>query len=115
MRLTGRCTMILVAAFVACIPLLLGVGGCGSRGRVDAKSIKTPLEGILKRHDAYVAADATLAPVERETFLRSSALVTTVLDTALAPPKSAAPTSPGVLSPLPVEDSEAPEGNPDSQ
>lgn len=62
--------------------LALGLAGCG-KGRIKASAIQAPLKAVTSRHDAYVKADSNLAPVERETALRSSELVNKAVDEAL--------------------------------
>jgi hypothetical protein len=44
--------------------------------------IDTSVENITLRHDAYIAADATLTPTERDAYLQEAALLRGVIEEA---------------------------------
>lgn len=62
---------------------LLGAVGCSERGTIRAAAIDGVMQPVLDRHDAYVENDDSLAPVQTETYLRSSAQLRGAIDDAM--------------------------------
>lgn len=60
--------------------MLLSLVGC--KGNIHVSSIEGALVPTLDRHDAYVKADTTLAPVQKDIALRSSALLRQTVEEA---------------------------------
>lgn len=101
-----------MAAFLMSILTLscgLMLTGCDSGDSIKATQAGPGVYDILKRHDAYVTADTTLTPTQKEIYLRTSALVKKTFDTALAPKSTSTSTSTSTgvsISTLPQSDYE---------
>lgn len=71
---------------MVCVMLLLtlyATGCTGPKFQMDARAIDGMMQPVMDRHDAYVTRDQQLSPTERETYLRSSALLRSIQDTAM--------------------------------
>lgn len=81
-------------AVLFCLSMLTG---CDNGTRADIKQSEAALRAVLERHDAYVKADTKLDSTEKGIALRSSELITRMIDTALKKPQKTsanAPTNP---------------------
>lgn len=72
-----RTTLILLA----CATMLMA--GCCPPHTINAHALDGVMTPVLDRHDAYVQQDETLFPAERETALRSSDLIRTLVEESL--------------------------------
>ena len=67
------------------IVALLGLGiGCSTPGMIKADAIAGSVHDVCERHDAYVNADPTLTPAQKQLRLRSSSLLVQTVDEAQA-------------------------------
>lgn len=74
-------------AGIVCAAALLCLSGCLAPKRtVNADALTPTLGPVLERHDAYVSADESLDDLEKETYLRSSALLKGTMITATENP-----------------------------
>lgn len=83
-------------AALAAVAAALVVSACAPRNSINADTLNAVATPVLIRHDAYVLNDPNLDPVEREVYLRSSAMMRATINEALGlPPQEPA------LSPAP--------------
>ena len=61
------------------------LASCAPKQAVDASAIAGPLKAVTVRHDAYVNVDTTLSAPEKATALRSSEILTEIVDQAMTP------------------------------
>lgn len=80
----GRLVLALVLVAVA-----FGSTGCASFGfgnepSIPAVAIEQPVLIVTQRHDAYVLADESLTPAERDLYLQTSEMLRALVDEARA-------------------------------
>jgi len=72
-------------AFLVSSALLVCTSCVGPVG-VQPEALQGVLGPVLDRHDAYVRADAALDPLDKATYLRSSALIRETVQAAVGTP-----------------------------
>lgn len=72
-------------AVIGCLSVLsmLSVGCTGPKRSIDASAIDTVVFAVTERHDLYVSRDTSLNESERAQYLRSSAILRDLQDTAM--------------------------------
>ena len=68
-------------AMLTLLLVLFVLVGCKGT-KIDANAFNGVMEPVLERHDFYVTNDDSLSDAERESFLRSSALMRSIVETA---------------------------------
>lgn len=63
------------------------LGGCSGGGSIRGDALAPIATPILNRHDNYVANDTGLSQVEKDTALRSSAIMRDMIQAATTPAK----------------------------
>lgn len=71
--------------YVVMLALGLMAAGCVSTGTIRAAAVDSTFRRVADRHDRYIAADASLSPLEKSVDLRDTAVLRGVLDAAKAP------------------------------
>ncbi len=78
----GRLALaIALCAIMLCTPGCGALGLCGDSS-IPATALEQPVQAVTQRHDAYILADETLSPAERDLYLRTSEMLRALVDEA---------------------------------